>query len=94
MKRSPRRGGFLSDVGCHGYHWVMVDNALAKLVRQLSAEDKAELRAIIDADLAEYVSPELAVRLDARWAEVMAGPDDYVSIDEDERELRARRRVA
>jgi hypothetical protein len=72
----------------------MVDRALKELVLQLPAEDKAELRAIIDADLAEYVSPELAARLDARWADVLASPDDYVTIDEDERELRARRNVA
>ncbi len=82
------------DVGVTDYHGVMVDNALKELVRQLPVADKAELRSILDDELADYVSPELAARLDARWAEVLADPGDYVSIDEDERELRARRHVS
>lgn len=73
------------------YHEGMVDNALKELVRQLPAEDKAELRSLLDDELADYVSPQLAARLDARLAEALANPDDYVSVDDDERELRARR---
>lgn len=72
----------------------MVDNALLEQVKQLALEDKAQLRSILDVDLVDYVSPGLAALLDARWVEIETNPDDYVSIDDDERELRSGRRVA
>ncbi|MBO9578902.1 MAG: hypothetical protein J7480_09070 [Microbacteriaceae bacterium] len=68
----------------------MVNPALLEQVKQLALEDKAQLRSVLDADLVD-VSPDFAGLLDARWAEIEANRDDYVSIDEDERELRARR---
>ena len=84
----------LPDVATRSYHGDMVDNALLEQVKRLTIEDKAELRSILDTDLVGYVSPEFAALLDARWVEIEAKPDDYVSIDEDERKLRAHRPVA
>ncbi|MFT4234552.1 MAG: hypothetical protein QM607_06100 [Microbacterium sp.] len=72
----------------------MVDNTLKDLLRGLSAADKVELRALIDEDLADLDSPHLEARLNERWATIRANPEDFVSIDEDERELRARRSAA
>ncbi len=72
----------------------MVDHGLKELMRQLPVEVKAELRSILDDELAQYVSPELAARLDSRWAAIMANTSDYVSIDEDERELRTRLEIS
>lgn len=83
-----------SNVSRQGYNQDMVDNALRELVRQLPLEDKAELRSILEDDLAGFVSSELATRLDARWADVVANPDEFVSIEQDEHELRTRRRIA
>ncbi|MBC7633583.1 hypothetical protein [Aeromicrobium sp.] len=41
-----------------------------------------------------YVSPEIAAIIDQRIADADANPDDYVTLDEDEREVRSRRHVA
>lgn len=56
---------------------------------------RRELRAVIDDSLDEgYVSPEVAAIIDQRIAEADANPDAFVTLDEDERELRSRRRTA
>jgi hypothetical protein len=57
----------------------------------LAPADKAHLRDLLDDDLADYVSPQFTQLLQERWADAVAHPDSCVSIDEDMRELRARR---
>lgn len=73
----------------------MVDQALLEQVMRLDESARRELRAAIDGSLDDgYVSPEIAAIIDQRIAEADANPDDFVTLDEDERLLRARRRIA
>lgn len=72
----------------------MVDSALVEQVMRLDAAARLELRDAIDESLGdEVVAPEIWELLEQRVAEPDANPDDYVSLDDDEREVRARRRV-
>lgn len=70
----------------------MVDHALVDQVLSLDEAARRELRAVIDDSLDDgYVSPEIAEIIDQRIAEADANPDDYVTLDEFEREVRSRR---
>lgn len=70
----------------------MVDHALLRQVLRLDEPARRDLRAAIDDSLDDgYVSPEIAAIIDERIAEADANPSDYVTLDEDEREFRARR---
>lgn len=73
----------------------MVDHALIKQVLQLDESARRELRTVIDDSLDDgYVPPETAAIIDRRVSEADANPNDYVTLDEDEREVRSRRHVA
>lgn len=64
-------------------------------VLQLDASERREIRDAIDQSLDDgYVSPETAAIVDRCMAEADANPDDLVTLDEDEREVRGRRHVA
>lgn len=78
-----------------GYYGAMIDHALLEQVLQLDAAARRELRGVIDDSLDDgYVSPEIAAIIDQRIADADANPDDHVTLDEDEREVRSRRHVA
>lgn len=82
-------------VGIRGYHGCMVDHGLLEQVLQLDESARRELRAVIDASLDDgSVTPETAAIIDQRLAEADANPDEYVTLDDDEREVRSRRHVA
>lgn len=72
----------------------MVDNALLEQVMKLDADSRLELRDAIEASVVnEYLTPELAALLAERVAEDdAANHADYVSLEDDEREVRAARR--
>ena len=73
----------------------MVDHALLEQVLGLDESARRELRAAIDDSLGDgYMSPEIAAIIDQRIADADANPDDYVTLDEFEREARSRRHVA
>ena len=73
----------------------MVDQVLLEQVLQLDESARRELRAVIDDSLDDgYLSPEVAAVIDQRIADADANSDDYVTLDEDEREIRSRRHVA
>lgn len=73
----------------------MVDHALLEQVLGLDEAARRELRAVIDGSLDDgYVSPEIAAIIDQRIAEADANPGDFVTLDEDERAVRARRNLA
>lgn len=73
----------------------MVDHALLEQVLRLDESARRELRAVIDESLDDgCVPPEIAAIVDQRIAEADANPDDYVTLDEDEREVRSRHHVA
>jgi hypothetical protein len=73
----------------------MVDHALLEQVMGLDEPSRRELRDAIDDSLDDrHVSPEVAAIIDQRIAEADANPDDFVTLDEDEREVRARRNIA
>lgn len=73
----------------------MVDQALLEQVLRLDESTRRELRDAIDDSLDDgYVSPEIAAIIDQRLAAADANPNDFVTLDEDERLLRARRRIA
>lgn len=79
-------------VGGREYHGRMVDQALLEQVMRLDESTRRELRDAIDDSLDDgYVSPEIAAIIDQRIAEADANPDDFVTLDEFEREVRARR---
>ena len=70
----------------------MVDHALLEQVLGLDEAARRELRAVIDDSLDDgFVSPEIAAIIDQRIAEADANPDDFVTLDEFEREVRSRR---
>lgn len=72
----------------------MVDRALLEQVLQLEESARRELRAAIDDSLDDgYVPSEIAAMIDQRIAEADANPGDYVTLDEDEREIRTGRHV-
>lgn len=68
----------------------MVNSALKEQVEQLDEADLIELRGVIDAKLDDYVLPAIAAIVDQRIAEADANPDDYITLDDFERKLRAR----
>ncbi|MER3387199.1 MAG: hypothetical protein RIC81_11490 [Microcella pacifica] len=73
----------------------MVDRALLAQVLRLDEPTRRELRDAINGSLDDApVSPVIAAIIDHRVAEADANPDDAVSLDDDERLLRARRRTA
>lgn len=73
----------------------MDSKELMEQVLQLDVAARRELRDAIDLSLDDgYVSPEIAAIIDQRIAEADANPDDFVTLDDDEREVRARRRIA
>jgi len=85
----------LSGFVAREYHGGMVNHALLEQVLGLDESARRELRAVIDDSLDDgYVSPEIAAIIDQRIADADANPDDYVTLDEDEREVRSRRHVA
>lgn len=85
----------LSGVVSGAYDGDMVDHALVEQVLGLEESARRELRAVIDDSLDDgYVPPEIAAIIDQRIAEADANPDDFVTLDEDEREVRSRRRTA
>jgi putative addiction module component (TIGR02574 family) len=72
----------------------MVNPALKEQALQLDPVERIELITALTDSLEGYVSPEFAAVLQSRWAEVEADPNGYVTIDDDEREFRARRSMA
>lgn len=61
----------------------------------LDESARRELRAVIDDSLDDgYVSSEVAAIIDQRIAEADANPGEFLTLDEDEREVRSRRRTA
>lgn len=73
----------------------MVDQALLGQVMRVDESTRRELRDALDDALEDgYVSPEIAAIIDQRIAGADANPDDFMTLDEDERLLRARRRIA
>lgn len=82
----------LSSFIARDYHEGMVNHALIEQVLGLDESARRELRAVIDDSLDDgYVSPEIATIIDQRIANADANPDDYVTLDEFEREVRSRR---
>lgn len=70
----------------------MVDQALLEKVMRLDESARRELRDALDDSLDDrYVSPEIAAIIDQRIAEADANPDDFVTLEDFEREVRARR---
>lgn len=71
----------------------MVDNALLEQVMKLDAGSRLELRDAIEASVvSEYLTPELATLLAERIADDdAANHDDYISLEELERQTQARR---
>lgn len=85
----------LSGSAAREYDGAMVSHALLEQVLGLDDSARRELRAVIDDSLDDgYVSPEIAAIIDQRIDAAAANPDDYVTLDEDEREVRSRRHVA
>ena len=85
----------LSGFAAGEYVAAMVNHALLEQVLGLDGFARRESRAVIDDSLDDgYVSPEIAAIIDQRIADADANPDDYVTLDEDEREVRSRRRLA
>jgi len=85
----------LSGSAAREYVGAMVNHALLEQVLGLDEFARRELRAVIDDSLDDgYVSPEIAAIIDQRIVAADANPDDYVTLDEFEREVRSRRRLA
>lgn len=85
----------LSSFTTREYDEAMVNHALLEQVLGLDESARRELRAVIDDSLDDgYVSPEIATIIDQRIDAAAANPDDYVTLDDDEREVRSRRHVA
>ncbi len=72
----------------------MVDSALLEQVMKLDAVSRLELRDAIEASVvSDYLTPERAELLAERVAEDdTANHDDYISLEDEEREVRAARR--
>lgn len=82
----------LSGFAAREYDGAMVNHALLEQVLGLDESARRELRAVIDDSLDDgYVSPEIAAIIDQRIADADANPDDYVTLEEFEREVAARR---
>lgn len=75
------------------YYCSMVDSALLEQVMKLDTNSRLELRDAIEASVvSEYLTPELANLLVERVAEDdAANHDDYISLEELERETLTRR---
>ena len=85
----------LSGFAAREYVGAMVNHGLLEQVLGLDEATRRELRAAIGDSLDDgYVSPEIAAIIDQRIADADANPDDYVTLDEDEREVRSRRHIA
>ena len=85
----------LAAVGGLGYHGDMVDSALLERVMQLDEQSRLELRDAIDASVNPPLSAELRALLEERAAlDDLAERDNYITLDEDEMEVRARRLIA
>lgn len=70
----------------------MVDQTLLERALQLDEPARRELISVLQDSLdGGEVSPEIAAIIDQRIAEADANPDDVVTLDEFEREVRARR---
>lgn len=70
----------------------MVDQALLEQVMRLDESTRRELRDAIEDSLDDrYVSPEIAAIIDRRIAEADADPDGFMTLDDFEREVQARR---
>lgn len=82
----------LSVVGGEGYDDRMIDQALLERALRLDVSARQELiDALRDSLDDEEVSPEIAAIIDQRIAEADANPDDFVTLDEFEREVRSQR---
>jgi hypothetical protein len=69
----------------------MVDHTLLAQVLQLDKPSRLELWAAIDGSFDDgYVAPEIAAIIDQRLIAVRNSPDDYLTIDESEREVQSR----
>lgn len=78
--------------GVGAYDHPVVDNALLEQVLRLDDIARRELRDAIDDSLdGGEATPEIVVLIDERLASVAANPDDHISLDDFERELRATR---
>lgn len=86
----------LGRVSVRDYDEEMVDNALLERVLQLDERSRLELRDAIDASVVKpSLSQEDQTLLDERVAEDDAAEwESYATLEADEREVRARRRVA
>ncbi len=85
----------LAAVGGLSYHGGMVDSALLERVMQLDEQSRLELRDAIDASVNPPLSAELRALLEERAAlDDLAERDNYITLDEDEMEVRARRLIA
>ena len=93
---SRRELRFLSVLGERTYRQDMVDKVLLERVMQLDEQSRLELRDAIEASVRlPPLTVEEQALLDERVAEDDAADwDGYVTLNEDEREMRARRRVA
>jgi len=74
----------------------MVDRALLEQVMRLDEETRLELRDAIEASVVEeHLTPELSELLDERVADDdAANREEYVALEDDERDVRSRRRIA
>ncbi|MCL2422802.1 MAG: hypothetical protein FWD11_02735 [Micrococcales bacterium] len=73
----------------------MVDQALVEQVMRLDEAARRELWTMIGSSFdAGDVCEEVAAIIDERIAEADAHPEDFVTLQDDERELRARRAAA
>ncbi|MEV4900902.1 hypothetical protein AB0K08_06120 [Citricoccus sp. NPDC055426] len=73
----------------------MVDRTLLAQVLRLDESARRELRAVIDDSLDDgFVHPDDAAVIDQRIAEADAAPEDNVTLDDDEHEVRSHRHVA
>jgi len=70
----------------------MVDQAFLERALQLDEPARRELISVLQGSLDDgTVSPEVAAIIDQRIADADANPDDFMALDEFEREVRARR---
>lgn len=70
----------------------MVEQGLLERALQLDESARRELISLLQGSLDHGdVSPEVAALIDQRIAEADANPDDFMPLDEFEREVRARR---
>lgn len=85
--------GDRADVHGRGYHRGMVNPGLMDQVMQLDEVSRLELRDAIDASVGlPLLTPELEALLADRVADDdVANWEDYVSVEDDERETWARR---